>query len=71
MKKDELTLELAQLEDELLSVHNKVQEAINLERDGKWYHADTKLQGTKQKIMNLYEGVQSLKRDINSEDNPD
>ena len=47
-----------------------MQEAINLARDGKWYHADTKMQGTKQKLMNLYEGVKSLKRELN-EDNSD
>ena len=70
MEKDDLLKELMCVENELLGVHNKVQESINLARDGKWYHADTKLQGTKQKLMNLYEGVKSLKREL-SEDNPD
>lgn len=70
MKKEELCEELVHFENELLGVHNKMQEAINLARDGKWYHADTKLQGTKQKLMNLYEGVKSLKREL-SEDNSD
>lgn len=70
MKEEELTLNLEHLENELLGVHNKIQESISLSRDGKWYHADTKLQGTKQKLMNLYEGVKSLKRDLN-EDNSD
>ena len=70
MNKEELCKELMHFEDELLGVHNKMQEAINLAGDGKWYHADTKLQGTKQKLMNLYEGVKSLKRDLN-ENNTD
>lgn len=70
MNKEELMMDLNQFENELLGVHNKMQEAINLARDGKWYHADTKMQGTKQKLMNLYEGVKSLKRDL-SEDNKD
>jgi len=43
MTKEELNEELEHFEDELLGVHNKMQEAINLARDGKWYHADTKL----------------------------
>jgi hypothetical protein len=71
MEKKNLVEELSHFENELLGVHNKMQEAINLARDGKWYHADTKLQGTKQKLMNLYEGVESLKREINSEDTSD
>ena len=70
MKKEELREELMRFEDEILGVYNKMQEAINLARDGKWYHADTKMQGTKQKLMNLYEGVKSLKRDL-SENNKD
>ncbi len=70
MDKEELSEELGNLENELLGVYNKMQEAINLARDGKWYHADTKMQGTKQKLINLYEGVKSLKRDLN-EDNSD
>lgn len=65
MEKEALYEELTQFENELLGVHNKMQEAISLARDGKWYHADTKLQGTKQKLMNLYSGVQSLKKEIN------
>ena len=70
MTEEEIKKELEAFENELLGVHNKMQEAINLARDGKWYHADTKMQGTKQKLMNLYEGVKSLKRDLN-EDNSD
>ena len=69
MNKEVMCEELTYLENELLGVHNKMQEAINLARDGKWYHADTKLQGTKQKLMNLYSGVQSLKKEIGNEDN--
>ena len=70
MNDEEFVNELVQFENELLSVHNKMQEAINLARDGKWYHADTKMQGTKQKLMNLYHVVRSLKREI-SENNTD
>lgn len=69
MTKETIVEELAYLENELLGVHNKMQEAINLARDGKWYHADTKMQGTKQKLMNLYSGVKSLKTEINDENN--
>lgn len=68
MEKDDLLKELTYVEEELLGVHNKIQESINLARDGKWYHADTKMQGTKQKLMNLYEGLKSLKREL-SENN--
>jgi len=64
MKDEEFVNELTQFEDELLGVHNKIQEAVNLARDGKWYHADTKMQGTKQKLMNLYHAVRSLKKEI-------
>ena len=71
MEKEKLAVELEYFEDELLSVHNKMQEAINLARDGKWYHADTKMQGTKQKLMNLYAGVQSLRKEIDSENTTD
>jgi hypothetical protein len=65
MEEETLYDELTYFENELLGVHNKMQEAISLARDGKWYHADTKLQGTKQKLMNLYSGVKSLKKEIN------
>ncbi len=67
MKNENLMAELSHFEDELLSVHNKMQEAISLARDGKWYHSDTKMQGTKQKLMNLYSGVQSLRKEIEDE----
>jgi len=69
MKKEKLLDDLTCLESELLGVHNKIQESINLARDGKWYHADTKMQGTKQKLMNLYSGVKSLKEEISNESN--
>jgi len=69
MKKEKLLNDLTCLENELLGVHNKIQESINLARDGKWYHADTKMQGTKQKLMNLYSGVKSLKEEISNESN--
>ena len=65
MEKEKLIAELSQFEAEILSVHNKIQEAVSLARDGKWYHADTKMQGTKQKLMNLCSGVKSLKNEIN------
>lgn len=68
MGKDDLLIDLEHIESELLGIHNKIQESINLARDGKWYHADTKMQGTKQKLMNLYEGIKSLKREL-SENN--
>jgi len=63
--------ELSQFETEILSVHNKIQEAVSLARDGKWYHADTKLQGTKQKVLNLYSDLQSLQKEINNENATD
>jgi hypothetical protein len=71
MKKEELLQELCQCGEEILSIYNKIQEAINLSRDGKWYHSDTKLQGTKQKISNLYENLGSLRKEIQNEDNKD
>lgn len=71
MKKENLLLELSHFGDEVLSVNNKMQEAINLARDGKWYHSDTKMQGTKQKLMNLYSGVQSLMKEIEDENSTD
>ena len=65
MDNDSIVKELTYFENEILSVHNKIQESVNLARDGKWYHADTKMQGGKQKILNLYENVKSLKRELN------
>ena len=65
MDNDNIVQELTYFENEILSVHNKVQESVNLAREGKWYHSDTKMQGVKQKILNLYENVKSLKRELN------
>ena len=56
------------LQEECLSIYNKMQEAIKLARDGKWYYSDTKMQGIKQKISNLYYEIGKLKQN-NSEDN--
>ena len=69
MEKEKLIKELSQFEAEMLSVHNKIQEAVSLARDGKWYHADTKMQGTKQKVLNLYSDIQSLQKELNNENN--
>lgn len=71
MEIKQLLEELSRFENEVLGVYNKTQEAVNLARDGKWYHADTKMQGTKQKIMNLYEDVKSLKKELDNENNSD
>jgi len=71
MEKEKIMAELSQFETEILSVHNKIQEAVSLARDGKWYHADTKLQGTKQKVLNLYSDLQSLQKEINNENATD
>jgi len=49
------------LKDECLSIHNKLQEAIKLSRDGKWYLSDTKLQGIRQKVLNLYAEIEKIK----------
>lgn len=69
MEKKQLIIEINTINEELLSIHNKIQEAINLARDGKWYHADTKMQGTKQKVLNLYRQGKEIKDNLNNEDN--
>ena len=67
--KEKVVTEISKLQEECLSIYNKIQEAINLERDGKWYIADTKLQGIKQKILNLHSllgGMDNSKNDQNT-----
>jgi len=68
MEEKEISL-LESWENEILSIHNKIQEAQNLERDGKWFHADTKLQGLKQKVLNLYEVVKTYRNGLQNENN--
>lgn len=71
MKQEELLEILTDFENETLGIHNKVQEAVNLARNGKWYHSDTKLQGTKQKVLNLCIKIQTLKRVLLDESDSD
>jgi len=56
MNKSEVTL----IKDEFLNLHNKVQEAIQLYREGKWYVADTKMAGIKQRTLNMYIKIESM-----------
>ena len=59
MEKQKRTV--AELQDVCLSIHNKIQEAIKLSRDGKWYLSDAKLQGVRQKVLNLYSELGRIK----------
>jgi hypothetical protein len=52
--------ELMTVRDEFLNIHNKVQEIIQLEREGKWYAADTKLAGVKQRSLNMYGKIDNI-----------
>lgn len=57
---------IEEFQDDCLSIHNKIQEAITLSRDGKWYLSDTKLQGVKQKVLNLHLELNRLKENENN-----
>lgn len=57
------------LKTQLLSVHNKLQEGIQMSRNGKIYYADTKFQGVKQKILNLYYYTDKKIESFNNENN--
>jgi hypothetical protein len=56
MNKNEVIL----IKDEFLNLHNKIQEAIQLYRDGKWYRADTRMAGIKQRALNMYIKIENI-----------
>ena len=54
--------------DELLTLHNKLQEAIQINRPGAVFYADPKFVSIGQKILNLGARIKTQREKINESD---